>query len=48
MDLCGLDLSVSNVSSQRNNTSLHVCWHRATTITLQDQIIQAEVCNAIV
>lgn len=43
IDMCGVDVPLSNVSSQRNNTSLHVCWHRAATITLKDQLMQAEV-----
>jgi FERM/RhoGEF/pleckstrin domain protein 2 len=36
----------SNVKppTSRNNTALHVCWHRGVTVSLEDQIFASQVC----
>lgn len=44
MDQCGTDMATqTKPSTQRSNTTVHVCWHRNTSISMQDQLIAAEV-----
>lgn len=31
-------------AAQRNNTTVHVCWHRNTSIGMADQLRATEVC----
>lgn len=45
LEMCGLNASAaSNVKSpsSRNNTALHVCWHRGVTVSLDDHIKSSE------
>lgn len=46
LEMCGLSvMSPSNVKAptSRNNTALHVCWHRGVTVSLEDHIKSSEV-----
>lgn len=44
MDQCGAEVGTqTKPSSQRSNTTVHVCWHRNTSISMKDQIIAVEV-----
>lgn len=44
MDKCGQSVEESNnkVSPQRSNTTVHVCWHRNTSISMEDQLRAVE------
>uniref|UniRef100_A0A1B6CJ10 Moesin/ezrin/radixin homolog 1 n=1 Tax=Clastoptera arizonana TaxID=38151 RepID=A0A1B6CJ10_9HEMI len=43
MDKCGQDDGTNNkVSPQRSNTTVHVCWHRNTSISIEDQLLAVE------
>ncbi|GLV37815.1 Chondrocyte-derived ezrin-like domain containing protein [Carabus blaptoides fortunei] len=43
MDQCGTDQATqTKPSSQRSNTTVHVCWHRNTSISMDDQLVAAE------
>lgn len=43
MDQCGTDMATqTKPSTQRSNTTVHVCWHRNTSISMQDQLVAAE------
>ncbi|XP_017768724.1 PREDICTED: FERM, RhoGEF and pleckstrin domain-containing protein 1 [Nicrophorus vespilloides] len=41
IDQCGNDVSTQTkpAASQRSNTTVHVCWHRNTSISMKDQLI---------
>lgn len=45
--MCGLNASPAQTSvkppTSRNNTALHVCWHRGVTVSLDDQILASKV-----
>lgn len=44
--MCGLNsITQTNIKTpvSRNNTALHVCWHRGITISLEDHIKSSEV-----
>lgn len=44
MDKCGQEDGTNNkVSPQRSNTTVHVCWHRNTSISIEDQLLAVEV-----
>jgi FERM/RhoGEF/pleckstrin domain protein 2 len=45
LETCGLNASqvVSKIPSSRNNTALHVCWHRGVTICLEDHMRSGKV-----
>ncbi|XP_075235733.1 FERM, ARHGEF and pleckstrin domain-containing protein 1-like isoform X2 [Lycorma delicatula] len=44
MDRCGQSVEDGNnkVSPQRSNTTVHVCWHRNTSISMDDQLCAVE------
>ncbi|XP_039299364.1 FERM, ARHGEF and pleckstrin domain-containing protein 2-like [Nilaparvata lugens] len=44
MDKCGQSIEEANskVSPQRSNTTVHVCWHRNTSIGIEDQLRAVE------
>jgi len=45
LEMCGLNvMSPSSVKAptSRNNTALHVCWHRGVTVSLEDHIKSSE------
>ena len=47
LEMCGLNsITQTNIKTpvSRNNTALHVCWHRGITISLEDHIKSSEVC----
>ncbi|KAK4879607.1 hypothetical protein RN001_007753 [Aquatica leii] len=41
VDQCGTDVGTQTAksSNQRSNTTVHVCWHRNTSLSMQDQLI---------
>ncbi|KAK5646053.1 hypothetical protein RI129_004517 [Pyrocoelia pectoralis] len=41
VDQCGKDIGTQTAksSTQRSNTTVHVCWHRNTSLSMQDQLI---------
>ncbi|KAF5271311.1 hypothetical protein FQA39_LY08109 [Lamprigera yunnana] len=41
VDQCGVDVGTQTTksASQRSNTTVHVCWHRNTSLSMQDQLI---------
>lgn len=45
--MCGLNASPAQTAAKpptsRNNTALHVCWHRGVTVSLDDQILASKV-----
>lgn len=46
LEMCGLNsITPANVKTpvSRNNTSLHVCWHRGITVSLEDHIKSSDV-----
>lgn len=44
MDQCGTEASTqTKPQSQRSNTTVHVCWHRSTSISMKDELISVEV-----
>ena len=45
LETCGLNASqvVNKTLSSRNNTALHVCWHRGVTICLEDHMRAGQV-----
>lgn len=44
MDQCGTEASTqTKPSSQRSNTTVHVCWHRNTSICMKNQLVAVEV-----
>jgi len=46
--MCGLNsITPANVKTpvSRNNTSLHVCWHRGITVSLEDHIKSSDVSS---
>ncbi|XP_025830043.1 FERM, ARHGEF and pleckstrin domain-containing protein 1-like [Agrilus planipennis] len=44
MDQCGTDVGTQTKPAlQRNNNTIHVCWHRNTSISMKDQLIAVEV-----
>jgi hypothetical protein len=47
LEMCGLNSSGQQSNSKpptsRNNTALHVCWHRGVTVSLEDQIEASQV-----
>lgn len=44
LEMCGLNISTNNkAQSSRNNTALHVCWHRGVTVSFHDQIKSDQV-----
>lgn len=46
IDQCGNnDVSIQVKSqAQRSNTTVHVCWHRSTSISMKDELLAVEVC----
>lgn len=45
MDQCG-NVEVSTQTkpqAQRTNTTVHVCWHRSTSISMKDELLAVEV-----
>lgn len=51
LETCGLNSTIPNVTnktpSSRNNTPLHVCWHRGVTVSLDDHLRSTQVRNNI-
>lgn len=44
IDQCGTEIGTqTKPSSQRSNTTVHVCWHRNTSVSMRDQIVAVEV-----
>lgn len=46
LEMCGLNaMAPTNLKTpvSRNNTSLHVCWHRGITVSLEDHIKSSDV-----
>lgn len=45
IDQCGInDLKMQAKSqAQRCNTTVHVCWHRSTSISMKDELLAVEV-----
>ncbi|KAK9752450.1 PH domain [Popillia japonica] len=43
MDQCGTDVATqTKPTTQRSNTTVHVCWHRSTSISMRDQLLAVE------
>lgn len=44
VDQCGTEASTqTKPQSQRSNTTVHVCWHRSTSISVRDELLSVEV-----
>lgn len=47
LEMCGLNTIAPQTNMKtpvsRNNTALHVCWHRGITVSLEDHIKSSEV-----
>ncbi|XP_071052613.1 FERM, ARHGEF and pleckstrin domain-containing protein 2-like [Onthophagus taurus] len=43
VDQCGTDVATqTKPTAQRSNTTVHVCWHRNTSISMKDQLLAVE------